>query len=332
MTTQTSTPASRTVLVLGAGGRFGRAAVAAFSDAGWHVRAFVRPNRPAPSASGVDAIEGDAFDATPVIEAARGAEIIVHALNPPYPRWRQDLPRHTESVLAAARATGATVMIPGNVYNYGSDMPAILSEETPHHPSTRKGALREEMEQSFRRAAGDGVHTVILRAGDFIEATKTGNWFDTYVTAKIERGVAVYPGPLNRVHAWAYLPDMARALVALAERDDPVAGFESFNFGGYNVTGAALIAALETHATRTLKVRGMPWFAMHLMAPIAPLIREVLEMRYLWTVPHAVDGSALLEALPAFHPTPLAEALAKTLPALKTGSTHTGSRELVSVS
>lgn len=332
MTTQTHTPASQTVLVLGAGGRFGRAAVTAFSEAGWQVRAFVRPNRPAPTARGIDAIEGDAFDATNVIEAARGADVIVHALNPPYPLWSQDVPRQTESVLAAARATGATVMIPGNVYNYGSDMPATLREGTPHRPSTRKGMLREEMEQSFRRAADDGVHTVILRAGDFIEAAKTGNWFDTYVTAKIDRGVAVYPGPLNRVHAWAYLPDMARAFVALAERNDSATGFESFNYGGYNLTGAALIAALETHANRPLKTRGMPWLAMHLIAPFAPLIREVLEMRYLWTVPHEVDGSALREALPAFRPTPLADALAKTLPALKTGSTRAGSPELMSVS
>lgn len=332
MTTQTPTPTSRTVLVLGAGGRFGRAAVAAFSDAGWQVRAFVRPNRPAPSSRGVAAIEGDAFDATSVAEAARGADVIVHALNPPYPRWSQDLPRQTESVLAAARATGATVMIPGNVYNYGADMPATLGEGTPHHPSTRKGTLREEMEQSFRRATEDGVNTVILRAGDFIEAAKTGNWFDTYVTAKIDRGVAVYPGPLNRMHAWAYLPDMAQAMVELAESDDPVTGFETFNFGGYNLTGAALIAALETHANRPLKTRGMPWFAMHLMAPFAPLIREVLEMRYLWTVPHAVDGSALSEALPAFRPTPLSEALAETLPAFNAGSARAGSPELMSAS
>ena len=83
MTTQLSIPPSRTVLVLGAGGRFGRAAASAFSDAGWQVRAFVRPGRPAPKARGIKVIEGDAFDARSVVEAAQDVGVIVHALNPP---------------------------------------------------------------------------------------------------------------------------------------------------------------------------------------------------------------------------------------------------------
>jgi hypothetical protein len=125
---------------------------------------------------------------------------------------------------------------------------------------------------------------------------------------------------------------MARALVGLAERAAPMKGFESFNFEGYNLTGAALVAALEAHAKRPLKVRGMPWFAMRLMAPFAPLIREVLEKRYLWTVPHAVDESSLRDALPKFQPTPLAEALTKTLPELKATAARAGSPELMSAS
>lgn len=152
-TTITPSRSSQTVLVLGARGRFGRAAVAAFSQAGWQVRAFVRSGRQPERAFRGETINGDAFDPGDVVAAANGANVIVHALNPPYPRWRRDLPRLTKSVLAAAHASGATVMIPGNVYNYGAGMPETLLEETPHRPTTRKGALRESMEATFRDAA-----------------------------------------------------------------------------------------------------------------------------------------------------------------------------------
>jgi len=286
----TSNPPSRpSVLVLGARGRFGRAAVTTFRDANWQVRAFVRPNKSTSFGPGIEIVEGDAFDLNAVRNAAREVDVIVHALNPPYPRWQQDLPRLTES-------------------------------------------LREAMEQAFRQAAGDGVHTVVLRAGDFIESARTGNWFDTYVTAKLDRGIAVYPGPLHQVHAWAYLPDMARAMVALAEREGDPTGFESFNFGGYNVTGAELVAAMEAKTGRPLKVRSVPWLAMRLIAPFVPLIREVLEMRYLWNVPHAIDGSRLQETLPNFRPTPLPEALDDVLPSLAASRAPNGTTGLVSAS
>ncbi len=324
MTTTAPHQTPRTVLILGANGRFGRAAVGAFRAAGWQVRAFVRPGRTLPS--DVVRIEGDAFQAADVAAAAQGADVIVHALNPPYTKWRTDLPRLAANVLAAARASGAGVMIPGNVYNHGAGMPAVLREDTAHRPTTHKGHLRETMEQSFRDAAAHGVHTVVLRAGDFIEAAQTGNWFDRFIAAKVDRGIAVYPGPRDRVHAWAYLPDMARAMVALAERADAPSGFETFNFEGYNVTGAQLIAALETATGKPLKVRGVPWGMMRLIALFAPMIREVLEMRYLWQVPHALDGATLQAALPTFKPTPLADCLREVLPAVQTAPAKTAPR------
>ncbi|MDA0369026.1 MAG: NAD(P)H-binding protein [Proteobacteria bacterium] len=324
MTTTAPHQTPRTVLILGANGRFGRAAVGAFRAAGWQVRAFVRPGRTLPS--DVVRIEGDAFQAADVAAAAQGADVIVHALNPPYTKWRTDLPRLAANVLAAARASGAGVMIPGNVYNYGAGMPAVLREDTAHRPTTHKGHLRETMEQSFHDAAAHGVHTVVLRAGDFIEAAQTGNWFDRFIAAKVDRGIAVYPGPRDRVHAWAYLPDMARAMVALAERAEAPSGFETFNFESYNVTGAQLIAALETATGKPLKVRGVPWGMMRLIALFAPMIREILEMRYLWQVPHALDGTRLQSALPDFRPTPLADCLQEVLPATQNAPAKTPSR------
>ncbi|NQV81597.1 MAG: epimerase, partial [Alphaproteobacteria bacterium] len=54
---------------------------------------------------------------------------------------------------------------------------------------------------------------------------------------------------------------------------------------------------------------------MRLIALFAPMIREVLEMRYLWQVPHALDGTKLQAALPNFQPTPLAKCLQEILPA-----------------
>jgi nucleoside-diphosphate-sugar epimerase len=299
------------VIILGAKGRFGRAATDAFLNAGWKVTAFGR-NWDAPQAPKVNRVTGDALDVDVLKSACEGHDVIVNAIHPPYPQWSKVVPVFTKNIIAAARHSGATVMIPGNVYNYGQSMPTVLDEGTARRPSTRKGKLRETMERSFANTSD--IQTIILRAGDFIEAAQTGNWFDTHIAAKVPKARVLYPGPLDQMHAWAYLPDMARALVGLAEEQGNLARFETVGFGGYGITGEQLLNAISAQAGRPLKRSKMPWFILRLMAPFSPLMREVLEMRYLWNVPHRIDDSKLRRLLPDWQPTPLVQCMADVVP------------------
>ena len=315
------------IIILGAKGRFGRAATQAFLASGWRVRAFARSWQGTAGEAGAELIAGDAFDGAALASAAKDCDVIVNALNPPYPRWARELPRLTAAVIEAAKATGATVMIPGNVYNYGEGMPERLAEDTPHAPTTRKGRLREEMEQAYARAsepsAGTGgPRSIILRAGDFIERQKTGNWFDSQIAANVARGRVLYPGPLDRVHAWAYLPDMARAMVGLAEKRAGFAAFEPFGFPGYAVTGRGLLDAMERVCGRPLKVKTLPWPMIRLLGLAMPQMREIAEMAYLWRTPHAIDGAKLADALPEFQATPLEAAIADALGAIAVESSR----------
>jgi hypothetical protein len=47
-----------------------------------------------------------------------------------------------------------------------------------------------------------------------------------------------------------------------------------------------------------------------------PMLRELVEMEYLWRVPHALDGVALQRAIGALLSTPLPDALRAALSAL----------------
>ena len=301
---------AKRVLILGARGRLGRAAHSAFHAAGWTVTAFAR--HPLSTDTDADWFYGNAFDPKPVAAASEGADVIVNALNPPYHHWSHALPRITTSVLAAARVTGASVLIPGNVYNYGEAMPALLNEQTPHHPTTRKGRLREDMEAAYRDAAQDGIQTIVVRAGDFIERAKTGNWFDTYLTQRISKGVLTYPGPTDLPHAWAYLPDLGRAMAQVAHRRTDLSMFESIGFPGHTFTGAELRDHAATLLGRPVRIRAFPWTMLRLMAIFSPMLREVVEMRYLWNRPHAIDGTKFRRLCPDFAATPLRDVLCDT--------------------
>ncbi|MFK5980197.1 MAG: NAD(P)H-binding protein [Rhizobiaceae bacterium] len=298
------------VVIFGAKGRFGRAATKAFQKAGWHVRVLAR-SWPNVSEGEVEQVEGNAFNPEDLVKAAEGCDVIVNALNPPYQKWVKDLPILTQNTILAAKSSGATIMIPGNVYNYGEGQPSLLNEKTPMVPTTRKGRLRQEMENSY--AQTDGIRTIILRGGDFIERDQTGNWFDSQITTKIDKGIIMYPGPLDRVHAWAYLPDMANAMVGLAEKRNEFAPFEQFGFSGFSLAGEELIAQIEKNTGRKLKVKAMPWGIVRMLAFFMPSMWEVVEMSYLWRVPHAIDGTKLEAVLPKMDATPLNLALTDAL-------------------
>jgi nucleoside-diphosphate-sugar epimerase len=164
------------------------------------------------------------------------------------------------------------------------------------------------------RAAAGRLRASIVRAGDFYGAG-SGNWFDQAIVKDLARGKLVYPGPLDVVHAWAYLPDLARAFVAVAGRPDAPA-FEDLHFAGHACTGAELLAGIEAaagarglHPAAGWQRSGMPWGLIRAVGSVYPLWRELARMRYLWQVPHALDGAALAQATGPLRETPLAQAL-----------------------
>jgi nucleoside-diphosphate-sugar epimerase len=303
---------SRRILVLGAAGRFGHAAADAFRTAGWRVASVVRPGTTRRAPASTEVIEIDARDYAAVSVAARGADVVLHALNPPYTEWARFALPLAYTAITAAEAAGATLMFPGNLYNYGSPLPPVIDEATPMRPTSYKGRLRVTIEDQMEEAAERGLCTIVLRAGDFFGGGR-GAWLDLVIAKEIARGRLTYPGPLDVVHEWAYLPDLAATLVRLAEKRDTLRPFETFCFPGHAVTGREFTAAIARALGRGLQVGRMGWWLIHLLRPIVPLSRELSEIAYLWKEPHRIDGAKLKAALGDVAHTPLDVAVGRAL-------------------
>ena len=305
----------RTALVIGATGGIGGALAERLQAGGWHVRALNRdPDRARPGRETLEWVRGDALVEADVVAAAMGADIIVHAANPPgYRNWAGLLMPMLNNTISAAKASGARILLPGNVYNFGPDAMPTLSETSPQTPMTRKGAIRVEMEKALRAAADEGVRSLTVRAGDFFGPKPTGGSWMSQGLVKPGRPLAAvtYPGPLEIAHAWAYLPDLAETFVRLLDTD--LADFEVFHFRGQQATGQELVGALQVAAGRKVAVRRLPWFAFAVIAPFNEMIREMLEMKYLWDRPVLLDNTRLVAKLGAEPHTPLADALRAAL-------------------
>ncbi|MGH1355445.1 MAG: epimerase [Thalassovita sp.] len=278
---------TNTALILGASGRFGRNAADAFTQAGWSVRRFDRKT-------------------DNLTTAAKGMDVIVAAWNPQYTDWADQVPGLHAQIRKAALENDATVILPGNVYVFGPDAPTPWSESTPHLANNPLARIRRDMEEAYRK---EGVKTILLRAGDFLDTTASGNWFDQIIAKPLAKGRITYPGAPDSPHTWAYLPDLARAAVMLAEKRSTLARFEDVPFPGFTLSGNQMAKAISRAINSPVALRKMSWLPLHLARPFMPLAKHLFEMRYLWSLPHSMSGERLSVLLPDFQPTSVDDAL-----------------------
>lgn len=283
---------TNTVLILGPTGKVGSHCAKAFRTAGWAVRLFDRKR-------------------DDMVEAARGCDVIVNGLNPPnYHNWRAIIPAITAKVVEAAKASGATVILPGNIYNYGNQA-GELSERTPWIPCSRKGHIRVDMENAYRAA---GVQTIVLRAGNFIDPDRDDDVLSAFHLREAKRKVILHGGRPEARQAYAFLPDLARAAVLLADQRDRLAQFEDVPFSGLCLSGLDLQQVVQDVTGGNYALKPFPWWLMTVASPFWELAREMAEMRYLFEMDHWISDEKLARLFPDFQITPVADVFAQALP------------------
>lgn len=304
----------KTALIMGITGGFGSHVADALIRNGWQIRTLMRDPAKLPKRFvGAQVVEGNASSLDKVRAAARGADLIVYGVNAPYPKWEGTVVPMLDVAATVAEEQGATILFPGNVYSLnpedGPDFRDGLDESAPINPPTRKGELRAQMEARLREAAGKGTKVIIVRAGDFIGRDATS--FFSYIIKRTRRGYRLDAlDKPDRVHTFANLPDMAQVAADLVARQDELPAFNVFHLKGYRANYRDIAAAIEQASGLPVKLGRFPWWMMKLAAPFVPLVRSLLEMRYLWQVELNLDDRKLQEFYG--HPvqyTPLPKAL-----------------------
>jgi nucleoside-diphosphate-sugar epimerase len=316
------TTTDRIALVLGATGGVGGEVAKLLPARGWSVRALHRNPDALPAGrrmAGLQWLRGDAMSAADVAQAAAGASVIVHAVNPPgYRNWGRLVLPMLDNTISAARATGAQIVLPGTVYNFGPDALPDVREDSPQYPVTSKGRIRAEMEKRLHAAAAAGGKVLIVRAGDYFGPAAANSWFSALVKPGRPVTAITYPGASDAGHQWAYLPDVAETIIRLMERPAGLGCFAVFHMAGHwDADGTQMIEAIRRCAGNPdIKVARLPWGMMRLASPFVPLFRELAEMRYLWNEPLRMDNGRLVSVLGAEPHTPLDAAVHATLQGL----------------
>jgi len=255
--------------------------------------------------AGCEVVLGDAADRSFCVEAARGAATVYHCMNPPYDTriWAELMPRYMDNLIAASSAAGARLVVLDNVYMLGRPRGRVLNEDTPPDPCSRKGEIRarvaERLFEAHRR--GDVIATA-GRASDFYGPGGTMTGLGDFFWPRALAGKTAYsPYPVDAIHTYHYIPDVAAGLAALGCADSSAYGGPWMLPCAPAGTLRELVVRLSGTLGRDLKVAQLPRWLLKTLAVFMPLMRELDEMLYQWDEPFVVDDRRFRER---FHVIP----------------------------
>ncbi len=285
-------------IVFGASGALGSAIVHHLLAEGLPIRAVARNVERATDVlpDGTDIVQCDATDGTSVIAAAHEASVIYNCMY-----VGDQMKEVAGNLLAAARETGAKLVNPSNGLVYGPLQQVPASEEHPQKPTSRRGALRKEIDSMLMEAHDKGeIQVVIPRLATFYGAHVAGTFMAGVFDAARAGHKALWFGKLDQPHDLVYLPDAAAACVLLATNEEAYG--QAWHVPGANpMTGGEFITKVYQAFGKPVKMtsRGRTFF--QLAGVVAPRIRDMVEVLYQFEQPFVLDGSKFADAYPDFE-------------------------------
>jgi nucleoside-diphosphate-sugar epimerase len=299
-------------VVLGASGGTGRALVDELVRQGRRVRAVSRgPIAGLPA--GVEHVAADLYDPAAASRAIAGASIVYHAAQPAYEHWAGNFERLNGSVADAAAAAGARLVFCDNLYMYGPGS-SPLTEATPQRATDRKGAQRIRLAADLlARHERGALEVVIGRSSDYFgphgENTGPG---ERVFGAALEGKAAGVVGRTDVPHSFSYLPDLARAMVILGDRDE--AAGRAWHLPVTDpLTVREFLDRVYAAAGTPVRIQLAGPTMVKLLGLVMPVMREIGVVLYQWNEPWISDWSAFETAFGPFERTPLDQAIATTL-------------------
>jgi nucleoside-diphosphate-sugar epimerase len=293
-------------VVFGATGGIGRTLTEELVRRGERVRAVSRSGTPV---EGAEAVAANALDPEAARPAAAGATVVYHCVNPGYTKWPQLLPPVSESILQAAQSASAKLVYADNLYAYGP-VDGPLREDLPEAATGRKGRTRAEVASELLAAY---ARVTIGRASDYYGPHgEMSNAGETLFGRLVAGQRPIWLGRLDQPHTFHYLPDLARGLLVLADRDEADGEFWHLP-AAKPLTAQHFIELAAGAAGQEPRVQTIPSLALTVGGVFSPMLRELRETQYQFRAPFVSDSSKFETAFGSFRATPHREAVPATV-------------------
>lgn len=265
---------------------------------------------------GTASVVADAMDADALSVAIPEGSAVYLLVGLPYQTivWQEQWIPLIETVLKVCIEKGAFLLFFDNVYMYGP-VDGVMTEDTPHNPTSEKGRVRQRVVDAILEAFGSGaLDGVIARSADFYGPGANTNGIPNLLV--LQRLVAGKSAQWlvngDKLHSLTYTIDCGRALPLL------VGDESSYNQVWHLPTAhpAVTMRRFVEIAAEVLNVKPrlsvMPRWMLSIGGFFDKTIKELPEMSYQYDRDYVFDSSKF-ESHFSFFPTSYAQGIRETL-------------------
>jgi len=277
--------------ILGAGGPIGNELAKILVAKNARVRLVAR--NPAPL-DGTEVRAADLADREQTLQAVAGSDVVFLVAGLAYELvvWQELWPRIMTNTIEGCKQANAKLVFFDNVYMYGK-VQGPMTEQTPDAPCSKKGAVRAAIATTLMDDVKAGnVSALIARSADFYGPNTRNGVPNVLVFENFAKGAAASWLVNAKVpHSLTFIPDAARGVAMLAERDSAFNQVWHLPTAASPPTGQEFIemAAAAFGVKPRYRVLSKP--LLRVVGWFDPRVRESYEMLYQSAEPYLFDSA-----------------------------------------
>lgn len=200
------------------------------------------------------------------------------------------------NVISVCEEQNCKLVFFDNVYAIGGDYVQHITEQSPISPSSRKGAIRADVDRLIMNHVEKGTLTAIIaRAPDFFGAIKEKSLTMNLIYDNLKKGnTAQWLCNADMPHSTGYTPDLAKGTAILGNTESAYNQIWNLPVDHTAPTGREwvdLFAEVLHQSTKKGKVQTLPAWMIKTIGWFVPIMGEMHEMLYQYDRPYIFDSS-----------------------------------------
>jgi len=228
--------------------------------------------------------------------------------------WEETWPALMRATINACIKHKARLVFFDNVYMYDINSIPHMTEESPHNPPSRKGAVRKQIVQMIMDEVKAGrLMAIIARSADFYGPGNEKSFAIEMVYKNFLKGKrANWFSSVDKKHSLTYSPDAAKATALLGNTDDAWNTVWHLPTDKNTLTGREFISMFAKEMNVPCKLFVLPVWLVKFIGLFVPVLKEMPEMMYQYDRDYFFDSSKFEKRF-SFIPTTYAEGIRQTV-------------------